>query len=96
MTTDLYHLICNTTLVLNNCRAAVIYNPRTKEYTAIDKQICGAGYGISPFYNRTTTGNFKRAKKAFEKYSEISAEKPFAESMPFNSDKMIKDYFKLN
>lgn len=67
------------TRVLENKKAYVAYNERTGEYIAIEKIIRGNGFGISPFYHKSTKGNFKRAKKAFEKYSGISKEKPFCD-----------------
>ena len=54
--------------VLENKEAEVRYIGNGK-YIAIDKQIRGQGFGRSPYYQRSTTGDFKRAKKAFEKYS---------------------------
>ena len=63
--------------VLENRKAYVAYNESTGSYIAVEKEIRGAGYGISPFYHRSTTGDFKLARKAFEKYSGISIENPF-------------------
>lgn len=65
--------------VLENRKAYVAYIERSGEYIAVDKEIRGAGYGISPYYQRSTKGNFKRARKAFEKYSGISKENPFTD-----------------
>lgn len=76
---DGWHWHENAPRVLENKKAYVAYNEKTGEYIAIEKIIRGNGFGISPFYHKSTTGNFKRAKKAFEKYSNISKDNPFAE-----------------
>lgn len=68
-----------TPRVLENKKAYVAYNEKTGEYIAIEKIIRGNGFGISPFYHKSTKGNFKRCKNAFEKYSGISKEKPFTD-----------------
>lgn len=57
------------TMCFENAEACMARHNRTGEYIAYEKQMRGNGYGISPFYHRSTTGTFKRAKKAFEKYS---------------------------
>ena len=75
---DAYH-IGNLPRVLENKKAYVAYMERSGRYIAVDKEIRGQGYGISPYYQRSTTGDFKRAKKAFEKYSGISKDRPYAD-----------------
>ena len=52
-----------------NDKALVIYDMITGEYEAIEKEERGIYSGHEP-YHRSTRGNFKRVKKAFEKYSQ--------------------------
>ena len=77
--TDESYVISKLPRVLDNRRAYVAYFEKSGKYIAVDKQIRGAGFGISPYYQRSTTGDFKRARKAFEKYSGISRENPFTD-----------------
>jgi len=67
-----------TSIVLENDKALVIYSPfnttiNGKEvdhyYTAYSKEIKGCEYTLSGLYVNSTTGDFKKCKKAFEKYS---------------------------
>lgn len=53
-----------------NDKALVVYDIMTGEYEAIEKELRGVYSGYEP-YHRSTKGNFKRVKKAFEKYSGI-------------------------
>lgn len=68
----------DTSIVLENDKAIVIYSPfkttiNGKEvdhyYTAYSKEIKGSEYAKSGLYVNSTTGDFKKCKKAFEKYS---------------------------
>lgn len=53
--------------VYENSEALVIHL-KDGQYLAIDKQLKGDEY-VYGLYRRSTTGNLKRCKKAFEKYS---------------------------
>ena len=55
--------------VLENKEAFVIYFEIGGSYMAVDKTIKGKEYTFSGLYHRSTSGDFKRCKKAFEKYS---------------------------
>ena len=55
--------------VLENSEAFVVYFERCGDYMAIDKETRGKEYTLGGLYNRSTSGDFKRCKKAFEKYS---------------------------
>jgi hypothetical protein len=57
------------TVCYENTEACMARNNRYGDYIAYEKEMRGNGYGISPFYHRSTRGDFKRCKKAFEKYS---------------------------
>ena len=54
--------------VLENDEAMLVYF-RDDYYMAISKQRKGMEYTYSGFYYNSTCGDFKRCKKAFEKYS---------------------------
>lgn len=58
--------------VLENEKAVVAYYERSGQYVAIEKKVSGHEYTKSGLYHRSTRGDFKTAKKAFEKYSGIS------------------------
>lgn len=57
--------------VLENRKAVVVYFELSGSYMAIEKQTSGKEYTFSGLYHRSTRGDFKRCKKAFEKYSGI-------------------------
>lgn len=57
------------TMCFENTEAGMARHNRTGEYIAFEKALSGRGFGISPYYHKSTRGDFKRAKKAFEKYS---------------------------
>ena len=54
-----------------NSKAIVVYMGDGR-YMAIDKEVRGEEYTVGGLYHRSTSGDFKRAKKAFEKYSGIT------------------------
>lgn len=55
--------------VFENEEAMLVYFPNGGDYMAISKQRKGMEYTYSGFYYNSTSGNFQRCKKAFEKYS---------------------------
>lgn len=57
--------------VLENDKAVVVYFEIDGKYMAIEKATSGKEYTFSGLYHRSTRGDFKRCKKAFEKYSGI-------------------------
>ena len=71
-----------TSIVLENDKAIVIYTPcritingkdAENYYTAYSKEIKGNEYSISGLYVNSVTGDFKKCKKAFDKYSNYTA-----------------------
>lgn len=68
-TNDYFHSMRVGTKVLENNEAVVLYFERSGKYEAIEKRLSGKEYTYSGLYHRSTSGDFKRCKKAFEKYS---------------------------
>ena len=73
--TDYYHIVDQRrgevgNFALENEKAVVVYFGDGR-YMAVEKQVSGKEYTFSGLYHRSTRGDFKKAKKAFEKYSGI-------------------------
>lgn len=61
-------------IVLENDEAVVIHID-AEMYIAISKEEKGTQYSFSGLYHNSTEGNFKKCKRAFEKYSPKMMEK---------------------
>lgn len=65
---DFVNIVEKVDKVLENKEAVVLYFGGGY-YMAVSKEIKGKEYTFSGLYHNSTAGNFKRCKKAFEKYS---------------------------